>query len=157
MGYSILKILHLFSVIVFMGNITIGIFWLRFALKTRDFSIIHHTIKGIIKADRIFTIPSVSILIIAGIGAAMHGGYSIFGTGWILWSLVLVLISGFAFSAMLAPIQRKIRSLTEKGGIATESEWLPLMKLVRQWNIWGFVAWFTPLLALLMMIMKHPR
>lgn len=157
MGYSILKILHIVSMIVFMGNITIGIFWLRYALKTRDFGIINHTIKGIIRADRIFTIPSVSLLLLAGIGAAMHGGYPIFGTGWILWSLVLLGISGFAFSAMLAPVQRKIRTLTEAGGKPSDSEWQKLQTLIRQWNIWGFVAWFTPFLALLMMIMKHPR
>ncbi len=157
MGYSILKILHLVSVIVFMGNITIGIFWLRFAMKTRDFGIINHTIKGIIRADRIFTVPSVSVLFLAGIGAAMHGGYPIFGTGWILWSLVLLAISGFAFSAMLAPVQRKIRTLTEMGGKPSNDEWQKLLGLIRKWNIWGFIAWFTPLLALLMMIMKHPR
>ena len=157
MGYSILKILHIVSMIVFMGNITIGIFWLRYALKTRDFGIINHTIKGIIRADRIFTIPSVSLLLLAGIGAAMHGGYPIFGTGWILWSLVLLGISCFAFSAMLAPVQRKIRTLTEAGGKPSDSEWQKLQTLIRQWNIWGFVAWFTPFLALLMMIMKHPR
>lgn len=156
-GYSIMKILHLIAVVLFLGNISTAIFWMHFAAKTRDLKLISHTVKGIIRADKLFTLPGAAILFIFGLGAALHGGLSIFGTGWILWSIVMFLISGFAFSAKLAPIQRKMYKLTSENQDNTAFEWNNFEELLHSWNIWGIVATLTPFLAFLMMILKFPK
>lgn len=152
MGIQILRVLHLLAVVIFLGNITIGIFWMHFAAKSKDFKFISQTVKGIIRADRIFTLPSAALLLIAGLGSAMHQKMSIFGTGWILGSLIMFAISGFAFSAKLAPIQRKIYTYTS----GDKPEWNEFSRMLKLWNFWGLVALITPLLAFLMMILKFP-
>ena len=66
MDYSYLKLIHLIAVMIFLGNIITGLFWMHIAVKTKDLKIISFTIKGIIKADRYFTIPGVIVITTGG-------------------------------------------------------------------------------------------
>ena len=152
MGIHILTVMHLLAVVIFLGNITVGIFWMHYAAKTKDFKFISQTTKGIIKADRLFTLPSAALLLIAGLGLAMHQKMSIFGTGWILGTLIMFTISGFAFSAKLAPLQRKIYAYTS----GEKADWNEFSKMLKRWDFWGLVALISPFLAFLMMILKFP-
>ena len=106
MAYFYIKLIHIIFVILFLGNITIGLFWKMFAEKTKDPDKIAFAFKGIIKADRYFTVPGVIGITLFGIAGAMHAGIPILGTGWILWSIILFTISGIAFMAKLVPLQK---------------------------------------------------
>ena len=55
MDTTYFKLISLLAVIIFLGNIITGLFWMRIAVKTKDVRIIHHTMNGIIMADRYFT------------------------------------------------------------------------------------------------------
>jgi uncharacterized membrane protein len=94
--YLVLKLLHLAGVVLFLGNIIVGVFWKQFADKTRNAAIMATTIDGIIAADRVFTIPGIVILLVGGIGAAIVGGIPILKTGWLLWGIVAFILSGAA-------------------------------------------------------------
>ena len=50
--YLALKLLHVVAVIVFLGNITTGLFWHAHAARTRDPKLLAHTMDGIIRSDR---------------------------------------------------------------------------------------------------------
>jgi uncharacterized membrane protein len=93
MTYSYLKLFHLIAVIIFLGNIFTGAFWMHIAIKTKDLKIIAHTMKGVIKSDRLFTIPGVIFITAGGFMTAIFGHIPILHTGWILWSLILFSIS----------------------------------------------------------------
>jgi len=136
---------------MFLGNITVGIFWKMFAQKSKDPDKIAFTFKGIIKADRIFTMPGVIGIILFGIAGAVHGGYPILGTGWILWSIILFIISGIAFMAKLAPLQKQIAALASD---KEKFNWDEYHKLAKQWDFWGLIALVTPFIAVLLMILK---
>lgn len=152
MAYLYLKLIHVFAVILFLGNIITGVFWMMFAVKTKDVKIISHTMLGIIQADRIFTIPAVVIMVIAGIFAAVHGHYPLLSTGWILWSIIMFSISGIAFS-LLGPLQKKIYKYT----LRDDFSWVEFGRLNTRWSIIGSIATITPLIALVMMVLKVPR
>lgn len=156
MDYTYFKLIHLIAVVLFLGNIITGLFWMRIAMKTKDLTIIHHTIKGIIASDRYFTIPGVVIITTAGIFAAIYGGFPIFRTGWIFWSLILFSVSGLAFAFKVAPLQKSIQSLTANTESAHEFDWANLHKINHQWEIWGFIALVTPIAAFVMMTLKIP-
>jgi len=136
---------------MFLGNITVGEFWKMFAQKSKDPDKIAFAFKGIIKADRIFTLPGVIGITIFGIGGAVHGGLPILGTGWILWSIILFVISGAAFMAKVVPLQKKIAALASD---KEKFNWDEYHKLAKQWDFWGFVALLTPILATVLMILK---
>ncbi len=151
MVYFILVLIHLIAVIIFLGNITIAPFWKSQAEKTKDRLIILSTWEGIIKADRLFTMPGVSILLLFGIGGALHGGFNLISNGWIFWSIILYVISGAAFMAKVVPIQKKIVALAKD---ESKFSWDDYFKLAKQWDIWGSVATIAPWIAVILMVLK---
>lgn len=153
--YALLKLIHVFAVIIFLGNIITGLYWMKKADKTNNLSIISFTMKGIISSDKLFTIPGVVIITIFGFSAAIHGGIPLLKTGWIFWSLVLFILSGLVFSWKLAPLQQKIYKLIKNADTGNFNK--PLYhSYLKQWESWGLVALLTPLGALVMMVMKMP-
>ena len=123
MTYNLLKLLHLFAVVIFLGNIITGLYWMRIAIKTRDLKIISHSVSGVIKSDRLFTIPGVIVITIGGFLAAIDGGIPILRTGWIFWSLVLFTISGLAFALKVVPLQARIRRITQNHKTEETFDW----------------------------------
>lgn len=151
MVYSFIKLIHVIFVILFLGNITIGLFWKMIAEKTKDPDKIAFAFRGIIKADRYFTMPGVIIITLFGVGLAMHAKLPILGTDWILWSIILFIISGIAFMAKLVPLQKKLAALASD---KEKFSWDEYHKLSKQWDFWGYVALLTPWLAMLLMVIK---
>jgi len=145
MNYLIWKLIHVASVIIFLGNIITGLFWAVRANKTHDFKLIASTFQGIMQSDRYFTLP--------GIVAAIHGRIPILGTGWILWPIILFSISGIIFSVYVTPLQKKIANYA-LNTVDSESSWNTYEKMYKQWEVWGFLATVTPVAAMVIMILK---
>jgi uncharacterized membrane protein len=156
MTYLLLKLIHLTSVVIFLGSIIVSLFWMQFAVKTRDAKYISHTIKGIITSDRYFTIPGVLWIVLSGILLSMVLKYPMLRTGWIQMSIVLFSISGVIFSLKVAPLQRSLFSLSAKLDSSSETEWSDFKKLYRSWEYWSLAALLTPFLAFVMMVLKIP-
>ena len=156
MNYIFYKLIHVFAVIIFLGNIITGLYWMHIAVKTKDLQIISHTMKGIIKADRYFTIPGVVIITAFGIMAAISAHLPIIGTGWIFWSIILFSLSGLAFSLKVAPLQKKIYNLTSNKNDSSDFDWKIFDRIYLEWDIWGLFALITPIIAFVMMLLKIP-
>ena len=157
MDYIYFKLIHIAAVVLFLGNIITGLFWMHIAVKTKDLKIISHTMYGIIKSDKYFTIPGVTIITITGFLAAIYGHIPILRTGWILWSIILFSISGIAYAIKVAPLQKKIYNLTLNNDSVKDFDWLKFRRIYLEWDIWGMIALVTPLAALVMMILKIPQ
>ena len=155
--YSSLKLIHLIAVMIFLGNIITGLFWMRIAVKTKDLKIIAFAMKGIIKADRYFTLPGVVVIIAGGFLAAIYGHFPILRTGWIFWSIIMFSISGLAFAFKVAPLQKKIYNLIVNKESSTDFNWEKFRKVYLEWDIWGLIALLTPLAAFVMMTLKIPH
>lgn len=151
--YLVLKLVHVAAVIVFVGNITVGIFWKAFADRTHDPRIIAHTIAGIIGADRIFTIPAIFVLLIGGFGAAGIAQISILGTGWILWGIVLLIIAGMAFGPV-SRSQRELRNVASAGAASGTMDWQRYEAISKRWNFFGLIALVAPIIAVALMVLK---
>lgn len=156
MVYLTLKLLHVAAVVLFLGNIATGVFWMAHADRTRDPRVIRATLEGLIGSDRWFTVPGVVAIVVFGVGAAIMGGLPILGTGWILWSLVLFVISGAAFMAKVAPLQRDMAQLARRGVESGSFDWDAYHGLSRQWKFWGTVALVAPAGVLALMVLKPP-
>jgi uncharacterized membrane protein len=155
--YLWLKLLHLVAVIAFLGNITTGLFWHAHAARTQDPRLLAHTMDGIIRSDRLFTIPGVIGILVAGIATAIVGKLPILGTRWILWTIVLFSISGLAFILRVAPLQHQLRALAQAANPASTFDFAQYRRLASSWEIWGAVALLTPLAGLVLMVLKpHP-
>lgn len=153
MHYLIWKVVHVLSVVIFLGNIITGLFWAARANKTKDFNHIAITFQSIIKSDRYFTIPGIIGIVISGIAASVDAGYPMLGTGWIFWPIVLFSLSGVFFSIYVGPLQRKISEFTANLDYSDEN-WKEYKTLYKRWEFWGFWATITPLAAMVIMILK---
>jgi uncharacterized membrane protein len=153
MSYLDWKLVHVIAVILFVGNITTGILWKAHADRTRDPALIAHACAGLTRSDRVFTMPGVFLIIIAGIAAAIIGHHPILGTGWILWSIVLFAGSGLAFMLRVAPLQRRMQAIAV-AGVNGQMDWAAYEAATRVWNLWGLIALATPVLAVVLMVLK---
>lgn len=152
--YLIFKTLHVVFVILFLGNITTGLFWHRHAAKTRDAKLLAHTTAGIIRSDRLFTMPGVLGIIITGALAAAKAGLPILETSWILWTIVLFVISGLVFMTRVAPLQKRMHALAAAAANAGQLDEARYASLARQWEMWGALALATPAAGLVLMVLK---
>lgn len=152
MLYLALKTIHVLAVVAFVGNITVGVFWKAWADRSGNAAIMAHTIDGIIRADRIFTIPAVIVLFLAGMAAAGVGHYSVLGTGWILWGLGLFVISGLGFGPV-ARSQRELLKIAQMG-LQTPEQRQSYEAVSGRWNVFGTLSTVAALLALVIMVLK---
>ena len=153
MIYLVWKLVHVASVVVFLGNITTGMFWAAHANRSGDFKQIAATFDGIIRSDRWFTMPGVIGILASGVGAAMAASLPLLGTGWILWPVILFSISGIVFGLFVAPLQRRIVALTQSTNKSHES-WHDYRELYVRWELWGLLAILTPIAAMIVMVLK---
>lgn len=152
--YVALKVLHVTAVVIFLGNLVTGILWKIHGDQTEDPVIIRHTVAGLIRADRWFTIPGVVLILIGGFGAAIVGGLPLIRTQWILAGIILFTISGIAYMGRVVPLQRRMLRVARSGVETGQLDWEKYRALNRSWNIWGTIALLTPVLAMIVMIAK---
>ena len=150
--YLWLKMLHILAVVGFLGNIITGLFWHRHAARTRDPRLLAHTMDGIIRSDRVFTMPGVLTIIVTGVWSALVVGYPLLKTGWIFWSLVLFSISGLTFGLRVAPLQRELHALA--AGKSGSFDYDRYHRVARRWEGWGAIALLSPVAALVLMVLK---
>jgi uncharacterized membrane protein len=112
MLYLALKSLHVVSVVLFLGNIITGVFWKVHADLSGDLRVREQAILGLIRSDRIFTVPGVLLITATGVALALMANFPLLRTFWIAGSLVLFGISGLAFAFKVGPLQKKLTSLT---------------------------------------------
>jgi uncharacterized membrane protein len=153
--YLVLKTVHIIAVILFMGNIITGLFWKAHADRTRNVKFIAHTMDGLIRADRWFTIPGVVVITAAGIFAAIQAGLPLLRTGWILWSIIAFSASGIAFAWQVAPLQKELLAMT-RAADETAFDWALYRSKSLRWELWGLFATVAPVIAVVLMVFKRP-
>ena len=154
MVYLALKALHVLAAVIFLGNIITGLFWHAYAARTRDAKVLTHALGGIILSDRLFTVPGVIVILVSGVLLAIHGGYPLLRTGWILWAIVLFGVSGLVFMFRVAPLQRQLLAMAQVGAERADFDYTPYRKLAMRWELWGAIALLSPIAALLIMTLK---
>jgi uncharacterized membrane protein len=152
--YLVLKAIHLFAVVMFLGNITTGLFWKAHADRTGDPRIIAHALDGIIRSDRWFTLPGALVIVVAGFAAAEVGGWAVFSQGWMWWSLILFGISGLVFATAVAPLQRRMRDLARSAATDEQLRAGGYRRLTLAWEAAGALALLTPFAAFVLMVLK---
>jgi len=157
LGYEALKILHLFGVIIFMGNIIITGWWKVMADRTGDYRIIAFAQRQVTLTDWLFTFGGVLILLIASFGMVYHMNNDlmaeIYETRWLWWGYHLFLISGVIWVVILLPMQiiqaRMARKFAKTGEIP-QRYWL----YGKIWLWFGILATIVPLANIYWMVVK---
>ena len=152
--YLVLKLLHVGAVVMFLGNITTGLFWHAHAARTRDPRLLHHAMDGILRSDRWFTNPAAATIAITGVLTALVGHLPILRTHWIAGGLALFIASGLVYVTRVTPLQKQLRELARAGLESGSFDHPRYEALARRWELWGGVALVLPLAAFVLMILK---
>jgi uncharacterized membrane protein len=149
---NLIILLHLFAVIVFLGNIITEIRWLYQASKTGSKDIIRFAITGIIKGDKIFTLPCVFLITVTG--SFIYSNFSLSENHWLLFALISYIFSGLVYTVKVAPLQKRMLDV-----VSDKSPMLPNVykKTYASWNFWGWVALLTSVWALALTTIRIPH
>lgn len=152
MSLSVLKAIHVFAVILFVGNIIVSAFWKSLADRTRDVAVIRFATRLVNLTDVFFTAGGIALLMTTGHAmATTYGG--VHETGWIRWSYLLVVGSGLIWLLILLPVQFKQARLLkplERHAEIPARYW----KLSALWTAAGIPATILPLPAIYLMTVK---
>jgi uncharacterized membrane protein len=151
-SYLWLKMVHIFGVVLFLGNIIVTGWWKNMADRTKNPQIIAYAQRQVTLTDFIFTAGGVLILLIAGMtNVYMHDlSYS---TKWLAHGMTIFSVSGIIWGAVLIPVQikqAKIAQVFNITGVIPQSYWT----LCNTWNIFGLLATLIPLANLYFMVFK---
>ena len=149
MSFEAFKIVHLFGVILFLGNIVVTGVWKVLADRTGEPRVIAYAQRLVTLTDWIFTAGGVALIL----GMAAVGHLDLRGPTWLVWGQAMFVASGVIWIIILIPTQipqaRQARAFA-RGGAIPESYW----QHGRRWLIWGTIATVIPLANIYFMVFK---
>jgi uncharacterized membrane protein len=151
--FLLLKSLHVFGVILYLGNILVTGWWKIWADRHGDPKVVAFAQKLVALND--FMFASAGVVLILGSGLAITAlfrpGY--LHAGWFAWGYWLFIASGTLWFGILIPVQRKQSALARQfasGGPIPDLYW----RLERVWLTAGTAAACLPLANLYWMVFK---
>ena len=132
--YLILKSIHIFGVILLMGNIIVTAWWKFMADKTKDPIVISFAQRQVTLTDFVFTAPGALLAITAGDTMAYTFMVNTWDIQWLTWGRCLFIASGIIWITVLIPTQIKQARMSRDFAISrsiTSEYW----KLTKRLNI----------------------
>jgi uncharacterized membrane protein len=153
MSYNAFKVIHLFGVIVFLGNIIVTGVWKVLADRTGEPSVVAYAQRLVTITDWVFTAGGVVLILLGAYGMAFVADLDLRGQTWLVWGQALFGASGLIWIAALIPTQIaqawQARAFAA-GGAIPQSYW----RHGRRWAVWGTIATIIPLANLYFMVFK---
>ena len=147
--------LHIAGAVVFLGNIVVTAAWMLMAERTRRLDVIHFSAKAVIRADLLFTLPGVLLILLNGLAMvlARWGGWGAFHeVSWISLALALFTVSGIIWVAILIPVQHRMAVFSDPGDYQETPH--QFLSALRRWYFWGAIAIALPVCSLYLMVTK---
>ena len=146
-----IKVLHVLSACLFLGNVVVSGTWALMAERTRNFEVISFSNRLVLITDLLFTMTGALLVVYTGsLMSQRYLGVPDAPQVLITWSYRLLGLSGVIWALVLVPIQLRQRQLLKRHQAIT-SEYL---RLSRIWQISGAVATIVPLPIVYLMIVK---
>lgn len=146
---SALKIAHLASAGMFLGNVIVSGVWSFMAERTRNHAVIQFSNRLVLITDFLFTVTGALGIVMTGhLMAGQYGGDT--AHGWTTWSYRLLGISGLIWAFVLLPLQLKQRALLRRHDHITPE----YLRLSRMWQVAGAIATVVPLPIIYLMVSK---
>ena len=153
MSYEAFKVVHLFGVIVFLGNIIVTGVWKAMADRTGDAKTVAFAQRLVTLTDWLFTAGGIGLILVGAYGMAAVAHLDLRHTAWLIWGQTIFVASGIIWVVALMPTQivqaRQARAFAD-GGRIPDSYW----RHGRRWLICGTVATVVPLANLYFMVFK---
>jgi uncharacterized membrane protein len=152
--YTGLMFLHLFGVVLFVGNIIVSALWKTHADRSGDLATVAFAQRTVALADWMFTLPGALLILIGGYGMALSRPWPLHGLRWLELGQGLFILAALIWVIVLIPTQRRLIAVSEA---ARRTGSLPpeFAQLSRRWAMWGGIATLLPIIVLFLMITKQ--
>jgi uncharacterized membrane protein len=147
-----LKYLHIIGAAVLLGTGAGIAFFMLMAHLTGKPAIIAAVARSVVIADFLFTATAVIAQPVTGIALAHYVGYSL-TEGWIVWSIVLYLVTG-VFWLPVVWMQMRLRDLAQSAAESAAPLSRAYHRLFWWWFAFGFPAFFAVLSIFWLMIAR---
>jgi len=147
------KALHIFGVVIFLGNIMVTAVWMLLAERTKEPAVMHFASKVVNWAAVLFTGPGVILVLSNGLILATQWG-GIYRTSWITAALALFALSGIVWVGFLLRYQHRLIQLSKDSNESRDQLPKEFFQVLRRWYFWGIVATILPLISLVFMVVK---
>lgn len=99
-----LKVFHIASLCIFLGNILVSAFWRIFADRTKSVAVVQFATRMMVVTDIAFTMPgAVGIMVTGHLMAGNYGG--VMANPYIFQTYLLFIGSGVIWALILVPVQ----------------------------------------------------
>ena len=152
-AYDWYLFMHIFGVVLFVGNIVVTGVWMFMAERTGEPAVLRFASRVVNWADVAFTAPGIILLVIGGLTISSNRWGGPFATGWLMAGASLFVASGVVWGAFLIRYQDQMIKLTEGSGGAAG---IPgeFFSVLHRWYFWGAVATILPIAASIFMVVK---
>jgi uncharacterized membrane protein len=145
------RLMHLLGAVLFLGNVVVTAVWASVARRSRDPEVARIFVRGVLLTDAVFTLPGVILLTING--GMLGTEWFKAGARWLIVSVVLFVITGVIWGAVLAPVQKRlarvVAAMPSHGPVPPEYD-----ALLAKWFRWGGIATLLPLIILGLMVLR---
>ena len=150
--YLALKVVHVLGAAVLFGT-GVGIaFFMWMAHRGGDVAVIHATARLVVIADFLFTLPAVVAQPLSGAALVHLGGYD-WGEAWLVWSLVLYVVTGACWIPVVF-LQIRARDLAAAAHAKGSALTWDYYRAMRIWFALGWPAFFSVVGIFVLMIFK---
>lgn len=151
-SYQWHRVLHILGGVIFLGNIIVTGVWMLMGEHTKKPSVIFFGARAVNWADVFFTAPGVILVLLTGeVLATQWGGFG--KESWITAGLGLFVLSGVAWVGFLIRYQnallKKSVDFVDSGSPSED-----FRRILHKWYFWGIIATISPLLSLILMVIK---
>ena len=151
--YSLLKSIHIFGVILLMGNIIVTAWWKVMADNTKNPSVIAFAQRQVTLTDFVFTAPGALLAVMAGDAMAYGFMPNSWNIQWLTWGRGLFIASGIIWLTVLIPTQIKQARMAQSFAntqVIPDEYW----RLSKRWQIFGAIADLLPMANIYWMVFK---
>ena len=153
MSYSLLKTLHILSMVLLFGTGLGSAFYKWMADRSGNVAHIAVTNRHVVLADWIFTTPTVIFQPLSGLGMVYLLGVPL-TTPWIAASLCLFFFAGACWLPVVW-LQIRMQKIASQA-VADQSPLPPLYWRMARWWFWlGIPAFTSMVLVVVLMVVKH--
>ncbi|UCH85688.1 MAG: DUF2269 family protein [Candidatus Latescibacterota bacterium] len=149
----LLLLLHVFGMILLFGNIAVSSLWMTQARKTGDRAILFYATKTVFRADLLFTLPG--LILVIGPGVFLVGGVEDWArASWAELSLALVAVVAFVWLTQVVRYQRKMLHVTKEAAELRIGLSEAFYYYERRWSLWSALVTVLLLASLYLMVFK---
>jgi len=152
MLYVMLKIAHILSVTLFFGTGLGSVYYKLRADRSGDVALMAATMKSVVLADNIFTIPSAILLPLTGVGMCQVGGLAL-TTQWVLVGFGLYVLAGLTWLPAYF-LQYRMLKFADEAAQTGEPMHAGYHHATRIWAILGIPSFLAVMAAITIMVGK---